>query len=92
MCVLAVGMVVLDGYVYAVGGYDGLTRIDSVERYSPRRDAWELVAPLPVPLSRCQAAALNGYLYVAGAGPAVVLKLTEAESQLRFAVTFDPWN
>ena len=59
-------MSTLDGFVYAVGGYDGATRIDSVERYNPRSNSWEFVQPLPMPISRCHATSFNGCLYVAG--------------------------
>ena len=59
-------MSTLDGFVYAVGGYDGATRIDSVERYNPRSSSWEFVQPLPMPISRCHATSFNGCLYVAG--------------------------
>ncbi len=59
-------MATLDGFVYAVGGYDGTTRIDTVERYSPRTNSWEFVRSLPIAISRCHATAFNGRLYVAG--------------------------
>ncbi len=31
----------LDGYVYAVGGWDGRSRLDSVERYDPGTNTWQ---------------------------------------------------
>ena len=40
-------VVVLDGKLYAMGGYnddDGI--LSSVERYDPALDAWEAVAPM----------------------------------------------
>lgn len=40
-----VGVVVLDGKLYAVGGYGG-GQHSSVERYDPALDAWEAVAPM----------------------------------------------
>jgi len=43
---LAVGVLTeADGeqYLYAVGGYDGINFLDSVERYDPRNDVWTQV-------------------------------------------------
>ena len=31
----------LDGYVYAVGGWDGRSRLDSIERYDPNTNTWQ---------------------------------------------------
>ena len=40
-------MAVLDGKLYAVGGYnDDEGRLSSVERYDPATNAWEAVAPM----------------------------------------------
>ncbi len=61
-----VGMATLDGYLYVVGGYDGQSRIDTVERYSPVYNKWTFVSNMTMPLSRCQATSCKGYLYVSG--------------------------
>jgi hypothetical protein len=29
-------MAALDGYIYAIGGYDGTSRLSTVERYCPK--------------------------------------------------------
>ena len=63
----AVGVAVLDGKLYAVGGYnDNDGRLSSVERYDPALDAWEAVAPLAAARANLAAAVLNGKLYVMG--------------------------
>ena len=36
----------LDGYVYAVGGWEGSSRLDSVEKYDPETNVWTPVASL----------------------------------------------
>ena len=36
----------LDGFVYAVGGWEGSSRLDSVERYDPETNVWTPVASL----------------------------------------------
>ena len=40
------GLAMLDGYVYAVGGWEGSSRLDSVERYDPETNSWASVANL----------------------------------------------
>lgn len=37
--------------LYAVGGFDGVRRLSSVERYDPETDTWSEVAPLNRPRS-----------------------------------------
>ena len=41
-----IGLAMLDGYVYAVGGWEGSSRLDSVERYDPDTNVWTPVASL----------------------------------------------
>lgn len=60
------GLAELDGMLFAVGGYDGHTRLASVEKYDPARDTWTLIKPMPTPRSVVGVACLNDYLYVAG--------------------------
>ena len=42
----AVGVAVLDGKLYAVGGCNNGDCLSSVERYDPVTNAWEAVAPM----------------------------------------------
>lgn len=37
-----VGVAVVDGKLYAFGGYDGTSRLCTVECYDPQRDEWQL--------------------------------------------------
>lgn len=39
-------MCVVGGHIYAVGGRDYSSELDSVERYDPKTNTWEFVAPL----------------------------------------------
>lgn len=43
-----INLIVVAGYVYAVGGYDGASRqcLSSVERYNPAEDIWIIVAEM----------------------------------------------
>ena len=60
------GAASLNGFVYAIGGYDGETQLNSVERYSPASDIWITVSPLIHRRSALSAAVLCGKLYVVG--------------------------
>ena len=61
------GVAVLDGKIYAVGGYnrdDGT--LSSVERYDPETNAWEAVAPMATAREYHVMAVLDGKLYAVG--------------------------
>ena len=60
--------VVLDGKIYAMGGYDGGTR-DTVEVYDPQADSWQRVASMLRGLSDHAAAVMGGKIYVTGGEP-----------------------
>ena len=60
------GMAALDGFIYAIGGYDGTLKLSTMERYCPHTNRWTYVASLPYPLASVMVASLNGYLYCAG--------------------------
>uniref|UniRef100_UPI00398EC931 kelch-like protein 6 n=1 Tax=Pristiophorus japonicus TaxID=55135 RepID=UPI00398EC931 len=62
-------MAVLSGKVYAVGGFDGITRLNSVEAYDPFHNCWTEVVPLLVNVSSFAATTYNKKLYVIGGGP-----------------------
>ena len=40
------GLALLDGYIYAVGGWEGTSRLDTVERYEIDSNTWTLVASM----------------------------------------------
>ena len=56
----------LDGYIYAVGGWEGTERLDSVERYNPQNNTWSFVAPLKMAVTSPAVVAHDGMLYVTG--------------------------
>ncbi|XP_014840284.1 PREDICTED: kelch-like protein 24 [Poecilia mexicana] len=62
-------MGVLLGKVYAVGGYDGQSRLSSVECYDSFSNRWTEVAPLKEAVSSPAVASCSGKLYVIGGGP-----------------------
>ncbi|XP_006885805.1 PREDICTED: kelch-like protein 35 [Elephantulus edwardii] len=63
-------MAVIQGQLFAVGGFDGLRRLRSVERYDPFSNTWSALAPLPEAVSSAAVAPCAGQLFViGGAGP-----------------------
>jgi kelch-like protein 20/kelch-like protein 24/35 len=60
------GLVILDGFIYAVGGWEGTCRLDSIERYNPTLNQWTLVAPMRMALTSPAVVAYEGLLYVTG--------------------------
>ena len=41
-----IGLALLDGFVYAVGGWEGSSRLDSVERYNSESNTWHSIPNL----------------------------------------------
>ena len=64
----SVGVAILNGCLYAVGGYDGVARqcLNSVERYDPVADEWVLVEPMNQRRSGAAVAVLENFLYAIG--------------------------
>ncbi|XP_048481880.1 kelch-like protein 3 isoform X1 [Plutella xylostella] len=57
------GLALLDGKVYAVGGFNGTLRVRSVDIYDPARDTWSCGPPLCARRSTLGVCALGGKLY-----------------------------
>ena len=64
--VLCLGLAMLDGCVYAVGGWEGTARLDSIERYHRHSNAWTFVAPMKMAVTSPAVVAHDGLLYVTG--------------------------
>lgn len=62
----SVGVGVLDGLLYAVGGYNGQTTVNTVERFNPRTEEWTMVSEMTTARSMLGVASLNGHLYAVG--------------------------
>ncbi|XP_070542952.1 kelch-like protein 24 isoform X2 [Ptychodera flava] len=56
----------LNGYVYVAGGYDGASRLTSVERFDPKNNKWEEVKPLLEAVSSPAIVTCCGKVYVLG--------------------------
>lgn len=57
---------VCSGYLYAVGGHDGVNYLKTVERYDPERNEWTYVASMGARRGGVGVAALYGRLYATG--------------------------
>ena len=57
---LLVGVAVLEGPMYAVGGHDGWSYLNTVERWDPQARQWNFVAPMSTPRSTVGVAVLSG--------------------------------
>lgn len=55
-----VGVAVLEGPMYAVGGHDGWSYLNTVERWDPQARQWNFVASMSTPRSTVGVAILNG--------------------------------
>ena len=63
------GMAVLDGFLYAVGGtasIPSITPLDLCERYNVETNTWEQLPAMPKAAHQPTVLAHGGYLYVAG--------------------------
>ncbi|XP_043945581.1 kelch-like protein 20 isoform X1 [Protopterus annectens] len=60
------GLAVLDGFVFAVGGWEGHSRLDSVECYNPQTNSWHFVASMKMAVTSPAVAAHDKLLYVTG--------------------------
>lgn len=65
-CCLSSGLVMLDGFVYAVGGWEGRSRLDSVECYNPHTNLWQFTESYKMAVTSPAVVALGGLLYVTG--------------------------
>ena len=60
------GAAALGGFVYVVGGYDGIRQLNSIERYDPEKNSWKLVCPMMYRRSALGVAMMDGHLYAIG--------------------------
>ncbi len=60
------GLALLDGFIYAVGGWEGSSRLDSVERYEVETNTWSYVTSMRMAVTSPAVVAHEGSLYVCG--------------------------
>nr|XP_054538805.1 kelch-like protein 5 isoform X1 [Pan troglodytes] len=76
------GVAVLEGPMYAVGGHDGWSYLNTVERWDPQARQWNFVATMSTPRSTVGVAVLSGKLYAVGG--------RDGSSCLKSVECFDP--
>lgn len=54
------GLALLDGFIYAVGGWEGSAKLESVERYETNANVWSYVAPMKLAVTSPAVVALEG--------------------------------
>ena len=74
-----VGVEILDGLLYTVGGSDGVHALCLVECYDLRANCWKRVADMNEERSSVAAAVLNGYLYAVGGYDGIMSCLPSVE-------------
>lgn len=62
----SVSLAALDGFVYALGGWDGQSDVASVERYDAARNRWEVLQPMKARLRAPMVAASLGKRILVG--------------------------
>ena len=60
------GVAVIGGLVYAVGGFNGSLRVRTVDVYEPMKDVWSSIPSMEARRSTLGAAVLNGLIYAVG--------------------------
>lgn len=60
------GVVVLNGLIYVIGGFNGALRVRSVDIFDPVRRAWRAGANMEYRRSTLGVAALDGIIYAIG--------------------------
>ena len=84
-----VGVSILEGLLYAIGGSDGLQALQLVERYNPEMNTWMRVADLNEVRSSVAAAVIDDVLYAVGGYDGIMNCLCTVE---RYDLVKDAWT
>jgi N-acetylneuraminic acid mutarotase len=60
------GVVALNGRIYAIGGVNVNATLNTVEEYNPAKNAWQTRSPMPTPRSGFAIAVYQGKIYAFG--------------------------
>lgn len=89
------GTAALNDYLYVCGGYDGLISLNTVERYCPSSDKWQMLRPMNKHRSAGGVVAFEGYIYALGGhdGLSIFDSVTTLDNELmvpeKIAATID---
>ena len=88
-CRRGVGVAILNGLLYAVGGSDGIQPLKLAERYDPTSDLWTQISDMNENRSSVAATTLGEYFYAIGGYTGVTSCLQSVE---RYNPNTDTWN
>ncbi|XP_030922082.1 kelch-like protein 28 [Geospiza fortis] len=60
------GVGVMLGFIFVVGGHNGVSHLSSIERYDPHQNQWTVCRPMKEPRTGVGAAVIDNHLYVVG--------------------------
>ncbi|ROL51511.1 Kelch-like protein 28 [Anabarilius grahami] len=60
------GVGVMLGFIFVVGGHNGVSHLSSIERYDPHQNQWTACRPMNEPRTGVGSAVVDNYLYVVG--------------------------
>ncbi|RVE71927.1 hypothetical protein OJAV_G00056770 [Oryzias javanicus] len=60
------GTVVLNGYIYCVGGYDRVTQLSSVSKFNLKTKTWQEASPMHIKRCFVSVTVLDGIIYALG--------------------------
>ncbi|CAF1684697.1 unnamed protein product, partial [Adineta ricciae] len=78
------GLVLIDGYIYACGGSNGDVRLNTIERYSIAENKWTSIGTMQVGMTSPACCTLDGYLYIIGGA------VLEEGDAVDLVMKFDP--
>lgn len=67
------GVATVGSHLYAIGGFNGVSWLRSMERYDPLTNQWTLLTPMSVPRSSFGTTVWNGRIYVIGGSDGIHL-------------------
>ena len=88
-CRRGVGVAILNGFLYAVGGSDGVQPLKLAERYDPKCDLWTRISDMNERRSSVAAVTLGEYFYAIGGYTGVTSCLQSVE---RYNPSTDTWT
>lgn len=59
-------VVALNGFIYAMGGFNGEIRLNTVERYDPTTNQWTLIESMNYVRSDAHSCVLDSKIYIVG--------------------------
>lgn len=69
------GVAVLGNCIYAVGGFDGSTGLNTAEMFDPRTQEWRTIASMSTRRSSVGVGVVNGLLYAVIIVPDVIIRI-----------------